>query len=273
MVELKKISLPVGKEFEKFLRKYLIDHSGRRLNYLYWNVTDAKEMALHFINLAGRELGRVNNSDLIYRAVRIKNSSDWAILSKFINDHIVDPETPKAAYVIRVDYLVTYMKSIKFDVTKMVLTRGMFGTVFIHDDDLDEKKRQPLCTIDTDVQSLFLVDELYTKYRKLLYSNSDDWEIKNILDDYLSNESFNYVIDDLRVTLPALESLDIVTRKFVGERMKEDGCSLEQIYLKNGMSTVSSRFTCPDMTIVSVRVYIQIFLRKYAKKGKADGTK
>ena len=43
-----------GTALEVILRKYFVDHSARKLNYLYWNVTDAKDMTLNFVNLIGK---------------------------------------------------------------------------------------------------------------------------------------------------------------------------------------------------------------------------
>lgn len=255
---------------EPILQKYLISHSSRKLNYLYWNVTDQKDMTLNFVNLSGKELNRINNSDLVYRIVRVKNAEDWAILAAFINSTIIDPDDSKAAYVIRVDYLMTYLKGLNFDTDQIILTRGSFGTLFCHND--DDAKRKPICTVDTDIQSLYLIDRLYTKYRKMLYSDSQDWNIKDITSDYLNDPKFKYIITELNVTVPTTDALDVVSRKFIGEcKARDNNSKLEQIFVKNGLSTVVSRLTCSDINIITVRVYIQVFLKKYSKKGKRNG--
>ena len=255
-----------GTALEVILRKYFVDHSARKLNYLYWNVTDAKDMTLNFVNLIGKELNRINNSDLVYRIVRIKNSADWKVISDFINKYIIDPDDSRAAHVIRVDYLITYLKSLKYDTTQIVLTRsGSFGTVFCNDH--DPAKRKPVCTVDTDIQSLYLIDRLYTKYRKMLYSDSVDWDIRDITADYMSDPKFKFSVDDLKVLIPTIDAIDVVSRKFIAERQTVDPtCRVEQIYMRNGLSTVASRFSCSDLIIVSVRAYLQVFLRKYSKK-------
>jgi hypothetical protein len=255
-----------GSALEVILRKYLIDHSSRKINYLYWNITDAKDMTLSFVNLTGKELNRVNNSDLVYRIVRLKNADHWKIVSNFLNKYIIDPTDSRAVYVIRVDYLLTYLKGLKYDTSQIVLTRGPYGTVYCNDELPD--KRKPICTVDTDIQSLYLIDRLYGKYRKMLYSDSPEWDIKDIMEEYLTDPKFKYVVDDLRVTLPVTEALDIVSRKFINERKDRETCKHEQIYMQNGLSTIASRFSCSDVSIVSVRVYIQIFLRKYSKQRK-----
>ena len=249
-----------GNALEAILRKYLIDHAARKINYLYWNVTDAKDMTLSFVNLIGKELNRINNSDLVYRAVRVKNPADWKVISDFINKYIIDPDDSRAAHVIRVDYLISYLKSIKYDTTQIVLSRGSFGTIYCNDH--DPTKRKPVCTVDNDIQSLYLVDRLYTKYRKMLYSDSAEWDTKDITEEYMTDPKFKFVVDDLKVIIPTIDAIDVVARKFITERKADTSCKLEQIYMKNGLSTVASRFSCSDIIVVSVRAYIQVFLRK-----------
>jgi len=254
-----------GTMLATILRKYFTDHSSRRINYLYWNIVDAKDMTLNFVNLTGKPLNRINNSDLVYRIVRIRNADHWNIIASFINKHVVNPDNPKAVYVIRVDSLVSYLKQINFDPGKIVWHRGAFDTVFCHND--DAKKRKPIVTVDTDIQSLYLIDRLYGKYRKMLYSDSPDWLIKDITEDYLSNPDFKFTLDDLGITIDVVESMDIVARKFILEYQKKDQtCKLDQIYINNGLSTVVNRLICPDVSIITVRVYIQLFLKKYTKK-------
>lgn len=266
MTESSKVKLN-GAAFGAILRKYLIEHSSRRLNFLYWNITDAKDMTLNFVNLSGKELNRINNCDLVYRIVRIKNSEDWNVISDFINSYIVNQDEPRAVCVIRVDYLISYLKSINFDLDKVVLTRGAFGTVYCNDD--DEAKRKPICTIDTDIQSLYLIDRLYLKYRKMVFSDSSDWRIQDITESYLNDTKLRFELKDLNISIPITDALDVVSRKFITEyRARDTTCRLDQIYLPNGLSTVVSRLSCSDLTIVSVRVYIQVFLKKYNKKRK-----
>lgn len=256
-----------GAALETILRKYLIDHSSRKLNYLYWNVSDMKEMTLNFVNLSGKELNRINNSDLVYRVIKIKNTSDWAIITKFINKYVLKTEDTKTVYVIRVDFLLTYMKSIGYDVNKIELTQGAFKALYCNDS--DESKRRPIAVIDTDIQSLYLLDRLYSKYKKMLFSEVPDASIENIIERYLKQQDFKFNITDLKITLPVSEALDVVSRKFINTlKASDQSCKLEQIYINSGASTVISRFTCSDICVVSVRVYLQVFLKKYEKKGK-----
>ncbi len=259
-----------GNSLEAIIRKYLTDHSARRLNYLYWNLTDAKDMTLSFVNLTGKKLNRINNGELVYRIVRIKDANDWAALSDFINRYIVDPEDARAVYVIRVDFLSTYLKAINFDPSQIDLTRVGFGTAYCFND--DDKKRKPICTVDNDIQSLYLIDRLYGKYRKMLYSDSPEWEITDITDAFINDDDFKFVIKDLNVTIPVADALDVVAKRYIKAYKTTEAVRLDQIYTRSGLSTVASRLTCPDLGIVSVRAYIQIFLKKYIKdNGKNNG--
>jgi hypothetical protein len=252
---------------EDLLRKYCTEHSARRLNYIYWNLTDHKDMTLNFVNLTGKELNRINNGDLVYRIVKIKNTIDWNNLANFFNTHIVDPTDHKAVYVIRIDFLISYLKSIGFDLSRFKLERGGFGTAYV--DDGDQTKRKPICTVDNDVQSLYLIDRLYQKYRKMMTGEVHDGEIKDITDQYLQDPKFKYSIDDLNLTLPVIDALDVVSRKVVSRyRNTDPTCRLEQVYVRNGLSTIVSRLICGDFNILTVRVYIQLFLKKYNKGHK-----
>ena len=262
-----------GKKLEQLLRKYLVAHSNRRLNYLYWNATNPKDTTLSFVNLSGEKLTTLNNSDLVFRVVRVRNSAEWRALQEFIVKYLIDPEDARATHVIRIDYLMSYLKTIGFNPDAIKLERNAFGTAkgILEDEQLSK----PLCTIDTDVHSLILVDKLYRNYRKLLYNDTaPELEIADILQNYLDDKNFRYLVDDLKVAIPVTENLDVPGRKYIRAVLLEDpNTKLEQIYLKNGLSTVVSRFVGGGLHIVTVRVYLQYFLSKYRKKtrDKQDG--
>lgn len=255
---------------ESILRKYLIEHSSRRLNYLHWNAADTKDTTLCFVNLAGKEFTRVNNSDLVFRVVRVKNLNDWSVIYDFMTNYVVNKGLPKAVYTIRLDYLFSYLKSIKFDVTQFTLTVKDFGVAYCYDE--DENRRKPIYVIDNDIQSLFLVEQLYNRYRKMLYSDISDWQnckVTDILDEYLTNNDFRFKVDDLGVTIPVTEALDVVARKFV-TAYKSNGsvCKLEQVFINNAFTTIANRFIGPDIGVVTVRAYLQLFLKKFVKAKK-----
>lgn len=273
-----------GKELMVVLSRYLTDHSSRKLNFLYWNMVDQKDTALCFVNLTGKDLNRINNPELIFRAIRIRKAADWAIIKNFMDNYIVSQDDRKAVYVVRVDYLMTYLKELDYNPADILLKRNTFGTGYavskiqddghrteitaadLHRDDLQVGK--PICTLDNDIQSLYLIDKLYTKYRKLLYSDASDLNITDITKAYLDNPDFKFKIDDSSVILPVKDGLDVVARKFILSVTKSgEPCKLEQIYLKHGMTTVVSRFSNQLMTIVSSRAYLQCFLSTKAKRG------
>ena len=280
-------------ELQIVLTKYLVEHSSRRLSYLYWNTIDTDETLLCFVNLTGNKLSRVNNVDLVFRVVRIMNESDWVMIKNFLDTYVVSPDDNKAAHIIRVDFLLSYLKHIGYDLSKFVLKRNAFGTAYSNnsiiplveepeeEDDgsndisseelnLDEedpkpKADKPIFTVDNDIQSLYLIEKLYNKYNQLLLSeDSEDWDIVDITQEYLTDLNFRYKLDDLRITVPVQDSIDIVSRKFIRTTLKEnDQCKLEQLYLKHGISVLANRFTTPDMIVVTVRAYLQYFLTKF----------
>ena len=248
------------------LKKYLVDHSSRRLNFLHWNIVEHSNMALNFVNIQGKDLNRVNNSDLVYRVVKLNNKDEWKKIVHFFNTYIVDPVNKNAVYIVRVDYLLSYLKSIKGDISKFVLKRDSFGTAYFTDPSTSMEK--PLSIIDTDIQSVFLLEKLHEKYSSMLFRNEENWSIKDIREDYMTNPKFKFVLDDLGVILPVTDSLDIISRKFIDSYNTDSLLKLEQIFIRNGLSTVISRFSCSDAHIITVRVYIQLFLKKYCKKRK-----
>ena len=263
--------LPIitGKRLSSLFQKYLIEHSSRRLNYLHWNSANGNFKALQFINICGKELGRVMNSDLVYRIVSVKNDEDWRDIHNFFTKFIVDPNDPAATYVVRVDFLVAYLKSIKFNITDIEFTREEFQTLYCHSENNKENKRRPISTIDTDIQSLYLLDQLYAKYHLVLKSNDPSWVITDIKESYLNDPEFTFDIEK-NIHLRLVDAIDSVARKCIRQYDEIDPkCTLEQIYMKNGITTIANRFMCSEIDVLTVRVYFQVYLSKYYKKRKS----
>ena len=247
------------------LQKYLIDHSARRLNFLYWNIVEPKDCSLCFVNLNGKELTRVNNEDLAFRIVKVLSRADWDILAEFINTYIVDDTDKRAVYVVRVDYLMSYLKSIGYDLTKFGLRRTGFGTGFSVT--AEESLSKPICTLDNDIQSLHLIDRLYSKYRRVVNSDPSDCTIVDITDEYLKTPDYRYKIQELKVAIPMSDCVDSISKKFSAKL--DSPFKIEAISLENGITKLVNRFSGVDMIVLSVRVYLQYFLQKYkSKKGE-----
>lgn len=250
-------------KLEDLLNKYLIAHSSRRINFLYWNYVGMKDNVLTFVNLHGSELTRLNNGELVFRAVRVKNQEDWLRIKEFIDTYIVDKAQPKAVYVVRVDFLMSYLKKIKFNLDDINFTRNDFGTVMSGVVE-DVKDVKPLCTIDTDIQSLILIDSAFNKNRRLMFSDSSDWEISDILEEYLITDEFRFKIGKLSMNV--IDGLDIVPRKFIKATVERDPkTKLEQIFIKNGITSVVSRLNGDDVSIITTRLHLQYFLKEYKR--------
>jgi len=250
-------------KLEDLLNKYLIAHSSRRINYLYWNYTGMKDNVLCFVNLYGNDLTRINNGELVFRAVRVKDQEDWLKLKEFFDTYIVDKTQPKAVYVIRVDFLMSYLKKIRFNLDDIKFTRNDFGTL-MSGVITDVKDVKPLCTIDTDIQSLILIDTVFNKNRRLMFSDNPDWEIADILDEYLTNDDFRFKINKLSMVV--IDGLDIVPRKFIRATVEKDPkTKLEQIFIKNGITSIVSRLNGDNVSIITTRVHLQYFLKEYQR--------
>ena len=249
-----------GQNLEILFRRYLTDHSARRINYMFWNVIDLKETTIQLVNLSGKELIRSNTPDLIYRSVKFKNHEDWAALKEFIDTYIIDPDLSRVVYVIRLDHLASYLKSINFDVNRIKLTRTGYGTIFTI-----EEKPKVIATIDPDIQSIYLLDNFHNTYRRALYGNEETWDIKDITEEYLNDPEFKFKIGS-QIVLPVVENLDAINRKVLRTAITKDPkTKLEQIYIKNGLTAVTSRFTTDGVIIVNVRVYLLCYPNKKKK--------
>jgi len=268
---MSEVELLKGKALETLLNKYFTTHSSRRINFLYWNHIGGKDKTLNFVNLTGKELTRLNNSELLFRSIRVRNSEDWEQLCLFLNTCIVDPLYPKSAYVVRVDFLTSYLKKLKYDPELIRLTRNDFGTALCQEVTAPADVK-PICTMDLDIQSLVLVDQIYNKYRKLMFSDkfteNPDCELTDILPAYMSatETGFKFQLGK-HVSMPAVDGLDVVARKFITSLIEVDPkTKLEQIFTRNGISTVVSRLTGHDVCIISLRVHLQYFLKQFKQK-------
>lgn len=251
-------------QLESLLKKYLVEHSSRRFNFLYWNICDQRDPFLNFVNLAGKDLNRVNNVELVFRLVKVKQTVDYSIIYQFMTEYVVDPTNPKAVYVIRVDFLLSYLKSIKFDLSQFILSREMFNVGYSNAD--DPKKKRAICIVDDDIQSLFLVNRLHQKYRKFISQNDvDNSIITDILNKVDSEESYIYSInhEGININIPLQNGLDIVAQKFV--RLSSN-VRFEQIFNVENMSVIVNRFICSDVAIITARVYLRLIFKKFTKK-------
>ena len=159
---------------------------------------------------------------------------------------------------------MSYLKSIKFDLSQFTITHEAFHVGYCNVN--DESKKRPICIIDDDVQSLYLISRLSTKYRQFVFQNDiQNAVITDIKTAYIETSDYVYSIDQdtSNINVPLQDGLDAVAKKFISS-MGET--RLEQIYMAEDISTVSNKFVCQDMTIVTVRVYLHLFFKRFTKK-------
>lgn len=255
------------------LNRYLVEHSSRKINFLYWNLADPNDHVLIFVNLKGKDLVRINNEKLIFRVVRIINDEDWSMIRDFLHNYIVDRHDKKAVYLVNVSRLISIVNSVK-DVGELKpLDRNEFGTAVIPDDDDDEdidtinngddesvKPNVPICTIDNDVQSCYLIDALYNKYRHIIYNDDQDWKSTDITEAYLNEANIKFNLDAGNIRVPIVDALDVPSKKFV--RSIKGTKVLEQIACNEGIINVVSRLTAEDVVVFTSRVYLQFFVNR-----------
>jgi hypothetical protein len=195
----------------------------------------------------------------------VLNKEDWSVISEFFDTHIVDSTDRRAVYAVRLDYLMHYLKVIDFDLTKFGLNRTNFGTGYSAVADIDNSK--PICTLDNDIQSLHLIDKLYSKYKKMIYPDTQAYIAEDITKDYMSTNDYRYRIYERRVAIPIRDGLDGISKKFVSKYSTP--IKIEAIRSTSGITTLVNRFEDNNsMITLSVRVYLQYFLQKFkCKKG------
>lgn len=255
------------KQLEAVISKYLTKHSSRRFNFLYWNIYNNKNNTLSFVNLFGKELNRINNNNLVYRLIKVIRDDEWNIIHTFINEYITHDNNIDV-FVIRLDYLMSYLKSIRYDLSLFKIDYDEYNIGYSNIDDKDNRK--PISVVDDDIQSLFLIKRLFNKYYQFIgdISNISDINITNILERYLLSSEFKYEVisDEYKVLIPTTDALDIVAKKFINENSKQTNVELFQIYQLGNLSTVLNKFICADMIIITVRAYIQILLKQLSRK-------
>lgn len=258
------------KTIEATLKYFLTEHSSRKYNYLYWNLIDPKHMSLCFVNLTGKKLNRLNNSELGFRIVKIANRKDWNIVKHLFENFIVSPDNRRAISVVRLDYLLQYLKTIKFNLDKIEFNTNKFGTKFV-EKEVPGKKPQikPISTIDSDIQSLYLLERLYDKYAPMieLTESNVTHDIADIKEAYIESDIYSYVLADQKLIVPTTDGLDIVAKRFTIKCDKSDeSWSLQRIYTDAGLSNIVSKFKNDRMSLVSLRVYLKYFLKSIKKR-------
>jgi len=266
-VAIKKNLIVDTKTIEQTLKYFLLEHSARKLNFIYWNLIDSKYMCLCFVNLTGKKLNRLNNSDLGFRIVKVKGRRDWNIVKYLFENFIVSQDDRRAVSVVRLDYLMQYLKTLNFNLDAIDFKINKFGTKYV---DYDTKVK-PISSIDNDIQSLYLIERLYNKYSAMLEmdESNEDNNIVDITDDFRKSDKFVYVLADAKINVPTHDGLDIISKRFTIKRDKAgEPWDLKRIYIKTGLSNVVSRFTNERMIVLSLRVYLKYFLKTIRKRKK-----
>jgi len=224
-------------------------------------------MSLCFVNLTGKKLNRLNNSELGFRIVKIKNRKDWNIVKYLFDNYIVSQNDRRAVSVVRLDYLMQYLKTIKFNLNDIKFEINKFGTKYVnHKDKRGNVKIKPISTVDRDVQSLYLVERLYEKYSRLLDIEESDevHDVADIKNEYVESDAYSYRLVDQKLVVPATDGLDIISKRFTNKC--GDDWRLHRIYTNAGLSNVVSKFSNGRMSIISLRVYLKYFLKSISKR-------
>ncbi len=263
------------------LTTYLITHSSRKYNYMYWYVNTTAAPILCFSNLPDQKIERINDPKLCFRLVKVQNRKAWKVISTLINTIFLQNADKRSIHIIRIDYLFQYLKYVKFDLTAIDYTTNKYGTRIVKINAAKNSaipKSKPVIHMVYDIHCQYLMDKLYHTYLPYLDANvGEPDDIKELF--FSESKDFCYVTMDGKLSIPLKDGLDIVSTKLM-KQFEKDGTTwhLEQLKMSGDVFNVINRFRSSDITVLSIKVYMHYFLKvlqsnakKKRKREKNDG--
>jgi len=263
----KNLDLPLN-EVRDILLNYFKAHSSGKFNYIYWNIIDQKHPKLLFVNLIGKDLIKVNNGDLRFRIVTIRNKKHWEVIKWFITTFLIDQNADKRSInVLRLDYIFSFLNNIKFDFDSILFGTNGYGSVMLN----DGESAKILSYIDRDIQSVYLIENLNNGFSQFDDASLIVGEkiVTDIKQAYIDEKEFRMDIPNTSISISQIDGLDCASTTFI---RKYPNSSLEALFVKDNISTkIISVFKSnddDDISIITVRVYLSYFLGKRSNKNK-----
>lgn len=254
--------------------RFLAMHSNRKYNYLYWHVNTTTAPILVFCNMKDTSITRINDPALCFRVVKILDRKVWRLINSVIGNIFLHNTNKRELNVLRIDYFLQYMKSIKFKMEAIEYKIIDFGTRVVKVKD----KEKPISQVVYDVHCQYLMDRLYKAHSPLLTDDDAIDRIEDVTKGFnRPDNKFTFKAFKGKLTVELTNGLDVVSSRLLNylDVNDEGKWKLEQCLLKGDAFNIVNRLKSPSMTIVSVRVYMYYFLKAMRassrKKKKAGG--
>lgn len=268
------------KEIFNLCQKYLTEHSARRLNFLVWGIDKDN---LHFLSVVGKKLTIVNNVEIVYRLLKIRNINEYQIIRDLIENYIcnyLETKVRNVLFFVRIDYLMSYLKLINYDMNKFKIELGEYftGKSVIPEECMIEGKNlsRPIVVMSDDYWDRFKITNYSEKLTPLLKTSiyqNEEFQI-DTLDPMKCQNAVDYPYDikdedkNKIVCVNLMNGLDIVSWKTM-ERLKDDpNFKLEEIHLLHSLTNIVNKMTSSESIILSIRIYLQVFLQNVLKPTK-----
>lgn len=238
---------------------YLLMHSVRKYNFIYWNVNPTPSPILCFCNTAPDKITRINDPKLCFRLVKVQDRKAWKLLSVIIGGIFLNGCNRRDLCVVRVDYLMQYLKSIQFDYRKIEYTISEFDTRIV----IVKDKEKPVVQIAYDIHCQYLMDRLYKTYITYVEMENEEVVAIDVRDEFDDNPKvFDHTTLDGKLTMEIVDGLDIASlklRKYLSAIAVKWG--MTQCQIDSDIVTVINRLHAANIVVVSVRVYLNYFLK------------
>jgi len=256
-------------ELKEIINKYLVKHSVRRLTNMYMNISNRNKYLI-FINVKGDKAVKINNNELVFRIVHIKNKRDNQILFNFLNKYFLDSKITQdfsPLIMLRVDLVLAYLNKLNYDLDLLkVKMNKFFAFQYTNSND----KVVTIGNVERDYLLVFKFYKIFNEYvlSEKKISNKDGMNFylcenaTELLDKINSNGFIEFSIDTIdedkfnKNYIYLVDALDIVSLKYLNSFKSKD----YNIYLILKKIDKVFKFitfvSTPDANIITTRPFI-----------------
>ncbi len=254
------------KDIATIIHTFLTDHSSRKYNYIFWNITNNTAPVICFSNLPDHKIERINDPKLCFRLVKVLNRKSWKVLSFLFNEIILKDSDKRSIQLIRVDYLTQYLKLNKYDFSAIDYTINSFGTRMLP----YKETSRPFVHIVHDIHCQYLMDKLHKTYLPYLTAKVEDAE--DVSDQFTDVDTqFEYSAFKGKLIIKLTDGLDSVSSRFLKKLTgSKTAWKLLQVKLDGDAFNIINLFRTEMMTVVSIRVYMHYFLKVIKARNRKD---
>lgn len=271
---------PENKELGALLTKYLVAHSGRKINHLFWNIIHRKDRILCFVNQVGKDLNTINDPNTCVRFVKAKDTSEWQticdVLDRITNPSLGKDGTPQTSdpFVIRVDTLIAYLKKIDFDLDQLNLEESKERSIYYISQVKDKKsadgfsdRHNHIAYPSGDMRNDYFMKKFKEFYAPILMKPKEEFgEVSDEFDAYMrAGKEFSYEVlvgKKKAIVVPVIPGADFPPQKFIEvDNVKCRNPPIIQILqLPGKVIRYVYIYRSDKMDLISTRVYLNYFL-------------